>query len=125
MVAGPYCSGGADEETRRARLDVLNEAAVAVLRMGHVPVIGVNAALPMIRVAGEAAFDEIMMPLALALAERCDACLRIGGPSTGADREVEDFRRRGKPVYTSLDEIPRQSRYPSSARRGKGGLGSP
>jgi hypothetical protein len=32
-----------------------------------------------------------MLPLSLALAERCDACLRIGGPSAGADAEVATF----------------------------------
>jgi hypothetical protein len=60
----------------------------------------------MIRVAGEAAFDELMMPMSLAAAERCDACLRIGGASRGADDEVARFRRRGLPVYFSLDEVP-------------------
>ena len=48
----------------------------------------------------------IMMPLSLALAERCDACLRVGGPSKGADDEMERFRAAGKPVYRTLSEIP-------------------
>ncbi len=106
MVSGPYTSGGADVERRAANLRAMNDAAVALFRRGHVPVIGVNAALPMIEAAGSASFDEIMMPVSLALAERCDACLRIGGPSTGADEEAELFRRRGLPVYRSVDEVP-------------------
>ncbi|WP_455181005.1 hypothetical protein [Azospirillum melinis] len=109
MVAGPYSTGGADTLKRAANLTVLNEAALQVFRRGHIPVIGVNAALPIIAVAGETAYDEIMMPVSLALAERCDACLRVGGPSAGADAEVQRFRRRGLPVYSSLDDIPLNS----------------
>jgi hypothetical protein len=94
MVAGPYSSAGADD------------AAVALLARGHVPVIGVNMALPMIAAAGPDAYAAIMMPLSLALAERCDACLRIGGPSAGADEEVARFRARGRPVWHAVDEVP-------------------
>jgi hypothetical protein len=46
------------------------------------------------------------MPIALAAAERCDACLRIGGASKGADEEVERFRAAGRPIYFSIDDIP-------------------
>src|SRR4029450_8989389 len=84
MIAGPYSSGGADAAQRAVNLRALNEAAVAVLRRGPIPVIGVNMALPMIEAAGPDSYDRIMMPVSLALAERCDACLRIGGPSAGA-----------------------------------------
>ena len=108
MVAGPYRSGAADDAARGANLRILNEAAVTLLRAGHVPVIGVNMALPIIAVAGadDAAYREIMMPLSLALAERCDACLRLGGPSRGADDEVERFRAAGRTVYRALTEVP-------------------
>lgn len=106
MVSGPYTSGGADAVTRAARLAVMNEAALALFRRGHVPVIGVNMALPVIAVAGGAAFDEIMMPLSLALAERCDGCLRIGGPSAGADAEAARFAAADKPVWRAIEEVP-------------------
>jgi hypothetical protein len=69
-----------------------------------VPVIGVNLALPLIAAGG--AFDEVMMPLSLALVERCDACLRLAGPSEGADAEAERFRAVGKPVYLRLEDVP-------------------
>jgi hypothetical protein len=113
MVSGPYTSGGADAETRKKNLDAMNVAALALLRKGWVPIIGVNLALPIVDVAGDDAFDEIMMPLSLAAAERCDACVRIGGPSRGADEEVECFRRRGLPVYTSVDEVPTRGLDPT------------
>ena len=106
MVSGPYTSGGADARGRAANLAQMNRAALALFRAGHVPVIGVNMALPVIEAAGENAFEEIMMPLSLALADRCDACLRIGGPSKGADDEAERFRARGLPVYIRLEDVP-------------------
>src|SRR5262245_33927285 len=104
MVAGPYRSGSSDPVVWAANLDVLNRAAVALFRAGHVPVIGVNMALPVIAAAGgsDAVYREIMTPLSVALVDRCDACLRIGGPSRGADEEVERFRAAGRPVYRSL-----------------------
>lgn len=104
MVAGPYTAGGADAAGRAANLRAMNVAALALHRMGHVPVIGVNMALPVIEAGGD--FDEVMMPLSLALAERCDACLRIGGPSAGADAEATRFAVAGKPVFSALDEVP-------------------
>ena len=106
MVAGPYDSGAADEAARAANLRVLNAAGLALFRRGHVPVIGVNLALPVIAEAGPDAYAEIMLPLSLALAERCDACLRIGGASAGADAEVARFAARGLPVYRRIEEIP-------------------
>ena len=106
MVAGPYLAGARTEEDRAANLRRMNDAAVAVFDRGHVPIIGVNLALPVIDAAGQDRFEAIMMPLSLAAAERCDACLRLPGASTGADAEVATFRRRGLPVFFSIDEIP-------------------
>jgi hypothetical protein len=107
MVSGPYSSNAPDEAARAENLRALNRAAVELFRMGHVPIVGVNLALPLIEVAGDASYDEIMMPLALAAADRCDAILRVGGASMGADEEVARVVARGKPVYRSLDEVPR------------------
>jgi hypothetical protein len=106
MIAGPYTSGAADEAERSGNLAALNRAALSLFRSGHVPIISVNLALPIVAAAGasEGAFDEITMPLALI--ERCDACLRIGGPSRGAEQEADRFRATGKPVYHRLDEVP-------------------
>ena len=106
MVSGPYRSGAATAEARACNLAEMNRAALALFRAGHVPVIGVNLALPLIEAAGEAAFDEIMMPLSLGLVERCDACLRVGGPSRGADEEAARFRALGRPVYAAIEEVP-------------------
>jgi len=106
MIAGPYTSGTKDPEVRAANLRAMNAAAHAVWQRGHVPVIGVNMALPVIEAAGAGQFDAIMMPLSRALAERCDAVLRIGGPSKGADEEMELIRARGGRVFTRIEDVP-------------------
>ena len=106
MVAGPYTSGTSDPAVRAANLRAMNSAAHEVWKRGHVPVIGVNMALPVIEAAGADRFDAIMMPLSRALAERCDACLRIGGPSKGADEEMELIRARGGRVFMRVEDVP-------------------
>lgn len=106
MVGGPYTSGARNQAERQGNLDILNSAALAVLGKGHVPIVGVNLALPIIDVAGQDCFDEIMMPISLAAAKRCDAFLRVGGPSLGADQECDQFLARGRPVFYSLDDVP-------------------
>ena len=105
MIAGPYSHGAPAPEDRAANLLFLNRAAVEIFEMGHVPLIGVNMALPMIEAAGAGSYERIMMPLSLSLVERCDACLRIGGVSPGADEEADCFRRLGRPVFFSLAEL--------------------
>lgn len=106
MIAGPYSQGASDTTTRQQNLDFLNETALQVYRMGHIPVIGVNLVLPMIRVAGDKYYESLMMPVCKELALRCDAILRVGGASAGADEEVLVFRERGLAVYYSLEDIP-------------------
>lgn len=110
MVGGPYRSGAVTEAQRAANLRALNEAALAVWERGHTPIIGVNAVKPIIDVAGEDRYRELMMPICLDLAERCDAFLRVGGPSPGADEEMERIRARGGSVFHRLEEIPRVKR---------------
>lgn len=106
MVSGPYRTGAAEVSARAANLRALSQAALALFRAGHVPIVGVSLALPLIDAAGEDAYDEIMLPLSLAAADRCDSCLRIGGPSPGADREAALFRAAGKPVYLDIGDVP-------------------
>lgn len=109
MIAGPYSGGANTEPVRAGNLRALNEAAYEVWERGHVPVIGVNLALPVIEAAGASKFARIMMPLSLAFAERCDAVVRIGGHFLGADQEVGIIRKKGGRVFAKLDEIPTAS----------------
>ncbi len=104
MIGGPYGTGAKSAAERAANLARMNAAALAVFRKGHVPIVGVNMALPVIAAAGGDELNEaaIMMPLSLALAERCDAFLRIGGPSAGADGEMDRFVAAGKYVFSEF-----------------------
>ena len=106
MVAGPYRSGSSDPSVWAENLRALNRSAYAVLLRGHVPIIGVNLALPVIESAGQESYGQIMSALSLSLTERCDAVLRIGGASQGADDEVGTFLARGLSVFRSVEEIP-------------------
>lgn len=106
MIAGPYRSRAASDLEMAGNLRLLNRVAYEVFLKGHIPVIGVNAALPLIAVAGDEEYDAIMMPISLRLAGRCDGVLRVGGDSAGADREVEVIRRRGGVVFGDIADIP-------------------
>jgi hypothetical protein len=112
LVAGPYRSGTNDEPAKlAANVAAMNAAALDVFRVGHLPVTGEALALPLIELAGstrvgDAAFDEIFHPIARRLLDRCDAVLRIGGASAGADEMVAIAREQGKPVFASAAELP-------------------
>ena len=111
LVAGPYRSGTDGDPARiQANVDAMTATALKLHRRGHLPVMGEWFALPLIEAAqadGDAsAYDAIFNPIAEQVLARCDACLRIGGPSEGADRMVATARRLGKAAFTSIDEVP-------------------
>lgn len=106
MIAGPYSTGSTDRNKWKQNHKKMNKCAYEVYLMGHIPVIGVNSALPIIETVGFDKFEELMMPISLAMADRCDAVLRIGGASKGADQEVEIFKEKGLPIYYDINEIP-------------------
>src|ERR1700686_548525 len=94
LVAGPYRSGTNDDPKLIARnVHAMTDMALRLFRAGHLPVLGEWFALPLIEAAGskcirDAAFDEIFHRVSRRLVAKCDACLRIGGPSQGADEMV-------------------------------------
>ena len=102
-VAGPYSAPTAEQ--RAANLAAMNQAAAALKRLGHDPMIGVNAALQVLDAAGFAYDHPWMMEISLALAGRCDAGLRIGR-SPGADREMNLLASLGRPVFGSIEAVP-------------------
>jgi hypothetical protein len=112
LVAGPYRSGTNDDPARIAQnVAAMTEASLRLFRAGHLPVMGEWYALPLIEHAGsthvgDAVFNEIFHPVARRLVAKCDGCLRIGGPSAGADEMVALARKHGKAVYYSAEEIP-------------------
>jgi len=55
---------------------------------------------------GDDIFNKIFHPVALQLINHCDAILRIGGPSTGADEMVNTGKAKHKIIFHGLTEIP-------------------
>ena len=88
----------------------MTAVSLELYRRGHLPVMGEWFALPLIdeaeRTGGADAFGELFHPIAERVLARCDACLRIGGPSEGADRMVATARRLGKAVFPDIADIP-------------------
>ena len=112
LIAGPYRSGTNDDpQLIAANVRAMTDMALRVFRAGHLPVLGEWLALPLIEQAGscrtgDEIFDKIFHPISRRLVERCDACLRIGGPSRGADEMASLARAAGRLVFTSFDQIP-------------------
>jgi hypothetical protein len=112
LIAGPYRSGtGDDPEKIEANVHAMEAYALPIFRLGHIPVLGEWFALPLLKLAGskqlgDETFNEIFHPIAERLIEKCDAVLRVGGASQGADLMVEVGRKHGLQIYTSLEEIP-------------------
>ena len=115
LVAGPYRSGTNDDPALiEANVAAMTQAALDLFRLGHLPVMGEWFALPLIEAAGSTGigddvFSEIFHPIAERVLARCDACLRIGGQSQGADRMVEVARSLGKTVFHDIAAIPTAS----------------
>ena len=112
LIAGPYRSGtGDDPDKLAANVRAMEAYALPLFRAGHVPVVGEWLALPLVALAGsrqigDAAFDEIFHPIAERLLEHCDAVLRVGGASKGADLMVTTARAHGLAVFANLREVP-------------------
>lgn len=112
LIAGPYRSGTGDDPAKmQANVKLMESFALPLFRLGHIPVLGEWFALPLTELAGservgDAIFNEIFHPIAERLVLRCDAVLRMGGPSTGADEMAKLALAAGKKVYYNLQDIP-------------------
>lgn len=112
LVAGPYRSGTGDDPARMAaNVRLMESYALPIYRAGHVPIVGEWLALPLVALAGsrkvgDEAFNEIFHPIAERLLERCDAVLRVGGASQGADLMVQLAEEQGLHVYKRLSDVP-------------------
>ena len=113
LIAGPYRSGTNDDPTLiQKNVQEMESYALPIFRAGHIPILGEWLALPLVesagsRAIGDEAFNEIFHPIAVRLLERCDAVLRVGGPSAGADEMVRVGRSLGLNIYTALGEVPK------------------
>ena len=115
LIAGPYRSGTDDDhEKMAANIHHMESYALPIFRLGHVPVLGEWFALPLVKLAGsmqigDEPFNEIFHPIAERLLSKCDAVLRIGGASQGADLMIKTGQEKGLKIYYSLEEIPPQA----------------
>lgn len=111
LVAGPYRSGTNDNpELIAQNVKAMTDTALELYRKGHMPVLGEWFALPLIEAAGskeigDDIFNEIFHPIAVKLITHCDAVLRIGGASSGADEMVRVGREKGKLIFSDISEI--------------------
>ncbi|MFM9946167.1 MAG: DUF4406 domain-containing protein [Bacteroidia bacterium] len=101
-IAGPYSAPTAEQ--RQKNLDALNEAAARILEKGHIPLIGVNAALPIIEKCNLQDKYKAIMDISLTVIDKCDALLLIA-ESPGANRERSLVLSKGLKVYYSIDDI--------------------
>lgn len=112
LIAGPYRSGTNDDPALIQRnVKEMESYALPIFRAGHIPILGEWLALPLVELAGsrkigDEPFNEIFHPIATRLLEKCDAVLRVGGPSAGADEMVRVGRNLGLKIYTTVEEIP-------------------
>lgn len=115
LIAGPYRSGTGDNpEKMAANVQYMESFALPIFRLGHIPVLGEWFALPLLHLAGskqvgDKAYEEIFHPIAERLLEKCDAVLRVGGASAGADLMVEVARKHGLKIYRDLEQISQES----------------
>lgn len=113
LVAGPYRSGTNDDPALiKKNVQEMESYALPIFRAGHIPILGEWMALPLVELAGskeigDQAFNEIFHPIATRLLEKCDAVLRVGGPSAGADEMVRVGRSLGLKIYTTPADIPK------------------
>lgn len=113
LIAGPYRSGTNDDPVLiQKNVETMESYALPIFRAGHIPLLGEWLALPLVNLAGskrlgDEAFNEIFHPIAIRLLEKCDAVLRVGGPSAGADEMVRVGRELGLNIYTDPTQIPR------------------
>lgn len=111
LIAGPYRSGTNDDPARiAANVKAMTDTALEVYRMGHLPVLGEWFALPLIEAAGskrmgDDVWNELFHPVAVKLIDHCDAVLRIGGASAGADEMVAAGRAKGKKIFLKREDI--------------------
>lgn len=93
-VAGPYSADTAEQ--RQINLDTMNKAAARLLELGHVPIIGMNAALPVLEQANVSDRYKCIMDISLAVISACDALLLLA-ESPGANKERDLNFSEGSP----------------------------
>ena len=95
----------------------MNKAAARLLELGHVPIIGMNAVLPVLEHANVSDKYKCTMEISLAVISACDALLLLA-ESPGANKERDLILAKDRPVFKSIDEIIASSKSKSSVCSG-------
>jgi hypothetical protein len=123
LVAGPYRSGTGDDPALIANnVAAMTDASLRALSRrafagdGRVVRAAAHRAC---RLCGyrRPGVQRDIPPISRRLLAKCDACLRIGGASAGADEMVALALQHGKPVYYSLEQVPGASASDTGVRR--------
>jgi hypothetical protein len=88
-------------------LTSMREASMHLFRAGHMPVMGEWFSEPLVsgqELAGNDVADPVLHPLNERLLARCDAVLRVGGPSASGDALVARARARALRVFFNLKD---------------------
>lgn len=113
LIAGPYRSGTNDDPALMKRnVEEMESYALEIFRAGHTPILGEWLALPLAKLGGsrkvgDEVFNEVFHPIAIRILEKCDAVLRVGGQSAGADEMVRIGRSLGLAIYNNAMVIPK------------------
>jgi hypothetical protein len=113
LIAGPYRSGTNDDPALiKKNVETMESFALPIFRAGHIPILGEWLALLFVALGGskklgDEVFNEVFHPIATRLLEKCDAVLRVGGLSAGADEMVRVGQTLGLKIYTTPAEIPK------------------
>ena len=102
-VAGPYSASTVEQ--RGSNMAAMNAAAAPLFEMGHAPVIGMNAALPVLEQANVPDRYEAIIRISLAVIGGCDALLLISD-SPGANKERDLIIAQGKPLFNRIQDVP-------------------
>ena len=110
-MPAPYRSGTNDDPALiKKNVETMESFALPIFRAGHIPILGEWLALPLVALGGskklgDEVFNEVFHPIATRLLDKCDAVLRVGGPSAGADEMVRVGRSLGLQIFTTPAEI--------------------
>ena len=83
----------------------VEELAVSEANKVHVPIIGMNAALPVLEQASVTDRYDATMRISLAVIDACVTLLLIG-ESPGAKKERDLILAQGEPVFTRIEDVP-------------------
>ena len=101
-VAGPYSAD--TEEKKEINLKNLNVVGAKLLELGHVPIIGINAALRVIEQSKTVDKNKGIMDISMAVLNCCEALLIIG-ESPGTLKEKFYMKNLGRPIFHSINEV--------------------